>query len=165
MAVSSSSAGPCAPRVWARGASPRATDQTMPLTPSLSRQGRGGIKEPSRQFLGDLFVEDFFHGQGRDHYTTEGRKGGKKRLRIALRDPQGPEHGRRADFGLRNERQRKQNTARSLGCARDDNFLTHGEIPIRLRCASLRAGLGCARDDNLTTATARPLRSASLRSG
>jgi len=111
MAVSSSSAGPCAPRVWARGASPRATDQTMPLTPSLShkrnvppggarpgktgrgtqarggfthtlalsRQGRGEIiKQHLRQFLGDLFVEDVLHGQGTNHYTTEGGGGNRQ---------------------------------------------------------------------------------------
>jgi hypothetical protein len=43
----------------------------QPLTPSLSHKGRGRIKEPSRQFFGDFFVEDFLHGQGTNHYTKE----------------------------------------------------------------------------------------------
>jgi hypothetical protein len=43
------------------------------LTLALSRQGRGEIiKQHLRQFLGDLFVEDVFHGQGTNHYTTAG---------------------------------------------------------------------------------------------
>ena len=32
---------------------------------------RKSIRKTLSQFFGDLFVEDFFHGQGTNHYTTE----------------------------------------------------------------------------------------------
>ena len=55
----------------------------MPLTPSLSRQGRGEIKEPLRQFFGDFFEQgveevffrDFAEGacpRGNEGYTLRG---------------------------------------------------------------------------------------------
>jgi hypothetical protein len=39
--------------------------------PNPLPQGERERQRALRQFFGDLFVEDVFHGQGTNHYTTE----------------------------------------------------------------------------------------------